>query len=216
MAFKSELLPTPDWPERAVVPRGEDLAEAGDASVVGDRGGDGFVAELVVEAEDPLVVGQVDQVGLVQDDDGADAAFFGGDQVAVDEGGLQGGLFEGGDDQDLVDIGDQDVFAAAVATGDGAVAAVDFFDHALVVATGAEPDDVADGDDVSAVDGEGFQDSTDAAAVGVAVVGQDHAIEAVDFDDAALRGIRRGRRRARSRGGRRRFRPGRRRRVPRR
>ena len=129
MAFRSELLPTPLWPETAVTPPRDQGPEAIDAAAVGDGGHDRLVAELGVEADDPLVVGQVDEVGLVEDDDGADAAGLGRDEVAVDQAELQAGLGQGRDDEDLVDVGDEDVLAVAIAAGDHAPTGLDLLDQ---------------------------------------------------------------------------------------
>ena len=86
IAFRSELLPTPLWPENGRDPVGR--AASRSRSMPRPSAAEvtiGLVAELGVEADHPLVEGQVDEVGLVQDDDRPDAADLGRDQVAVDQ-----------------------------------------------------------------------------------------------------------------------------------
>ena len=163
-----------------------------------------LVAELGVQADDPLVERQVDEVGLVQDDHRPDAADLGRDQVAVDQRELQPRLLEGRDDEDLVDVGDEDVLAAAVAAGDRPAAGLDLLDQPFLAAAvaGPEPDAVADGDDVAGVDRQGLEDAADVAGVLAAVVGLDDREQAVDPDDPA-RGGRRPRSTERRRRGRR-------------
>ena len=64
-----------------------------------------------------------------------------------------------------------------------------FFDDAFVRALDSEANEVADGDDASAVDGEGFQQAADGAAESQAVIGFDDRFESVDFDDAAEQAV---------------------------
>ncbi|MNQ48260.1 hypothetical protein D3C85_621330 [compost metagenome] len=65
------------------------------------------VAESPVDAEQGIELGRValvDQVGLVEQQQRADAGVVGGDQVAVDQVGVRLGQ-RGEDDDDLVDVG---------------------------------------------------------------------------------------------------------------
>lgn len=77
----------------------------GEAGSGGGGSGEGLVAELVVACAnfvDGVVAVEVD---LVEDDDGADVAGVGENEVAVDEVGLAVRLGGAGDDECLVHVG---------------------------------------------------------------------------------------------------------------
>ena len=74
---------------------------------------------------------QVDQVGLVEHDDGANAADFRRDQVSVDQVELEARLIECRDDEHLVDIRRDDMLAMAVPARDHAAPVFDFFDETV-------------------------------------------------------------------------------------
>ena len=190
ITLSSELLPTPLWPETAVTPWASRLAQAIEAPAVGGRGHDGLVAELGVKAHDPLVEGDVDQVGLVEDDDGADPADLGGHQVAVDQAELEPGLGQGRDDEHGVDVGRDDVLAVAIAASDHSLAGLDLLDQPFLAAGAGrpEPDPVADGDHVPALDGQALEQPPHVAGERPPVVGLDEGEQAVDADDATRQG----------------------------
>jgi hypothetical protein len=164
---------------------GEEFFEAVEALWCSRGGDEDFVAELGIETDDPLKIGEVDEVGFVEDDDGWDGAHFGGDEVSIDEGWFEGWICERGDDDQAVDIGGDDVGASAIASDDDAFAWFDPFDHALFEAAFSEEYAIADGDDAAFVDGHGFEESADAASIVSAVVGGDDGFESVDSNDAS-------------------------------
>ena len=122
--------------DAALARHGRDAAaravpEAAEAAAVGHRGDDRLVAELGVKADHPLARRQVDQVGLVEDDDRRHAPHLGRDQVAVDQAELEPGLGQGRDDEHLVDVGGDDVLAMAIAAGDQPAPGFDLLDQPL-------------------------------------------------------------------------------------
>ena len=142
-----------------------------------------LVAELGVQADHPLVGRDVDEVGLVQDDDRPDVPLLGGDQVAVDQRQLQPRLGQGRDDQELVDVRRDDVLLAAIPPRERPRAALDLLDQALVGPARPEPDAVARGHDVAAVDRQRLEDPPDAAAILLAVLALDDRDQPVHADD---------------------------------
>lgn len=94
---------------------GEELAELCDTLSGADAGGDDNAAGAGEGAEVGENGVKADEVNLADADDREDAAFFGADEVAVDELGAEFGVCGGGDDEYLVDVGYEDVFAAVAA-----------------------------------------------------------------------------------------------------
>src|SRR5262249_51721173 len=140
-------------------------------------------AELVVEADQRLIGGGLDAVGLVQANDRRDAALLGAGEVAVDQVRLEVRLDERDDDDHLIDVGDDDLLAPLGGARQQAVPRLDALDHALVAAHREDPDAVAGGDDVALVGRERFQQAAHRTAEPPAVVGLDDAL-LVNADDA--------------------------------
>src|SRR5205085_705436 len=106
-------------------------------------------------------------------------------QVAVDQVRLEIGLDQGHDNDDLIDVGDEDVFAAAGSPCQQAVAGLHAVDEAFVGAGGFEPDPVAGGDDAAFFGRKGAQEPAQSAFELFAVFGFNNALQAVDAEDAA-------------------------------
>jgi hypothetical protein len=70
-------------------------------------------AELTVKANRGLPVGGVDEVGLVEANQRRDAALLGAGEIAIDQVRFQIRLDQRHDDDDLIDVGDQDMLPAA-------------------------------------------------------------------------------------------------------
>ena len=106
---------------------------------------------------------------------------------------MRPGLGQGRDDEDLVDVGGEDLLAIAIAAGDHAAAGLDLLDQPLVAGgpAGPEPDAVADRDDVPALDRQGLEQAADVAGIGPPVVGPDHQDQPMDADHPALEARRR-------------------------
>jgi hypothetical protein len=94
---------------------GEELSELWDSLSGADAGGYDDAAGASEGAEVWEECLEVDEVNFANADDGEDTAFFGADEVAIDELGSEFRVSGGGDDEYLVDIGDEDVFAAVAA-----------------------------------------------------------------------------------------------------
>ena len=113
MALSSDDLPTPLCPATTLARPADGAAEALDAEAGLRAEEQDFIAHLAVDARQRLAERRIDEVDLVDADDGPDAAFFGGHEHAVDQVRLQPRLGGAGDDQQLIDVGDEDLLAAA-------------------------------------------------------------------------------------------------------
>ena len=132
MALSSDDLPTPLCPEKTVCRSASSCAQPVDAEPARGAGQQRRDAELAVQADERLVDRRVDEVGLVQAEDRRDAALLGAGEVAVDQVRLQVRLDQRHDDDDLIDVGDQDVLPPREAAGQHAVPRLDALDHAFV------------------------------------------------------------------------------------
>lgn len=153
----------------------EEVSEDGFGAGSGGAGFVGEEAEGAVVGQDVAGVGE--EVGLgfaevdfVEADDGFEPASSGGDEHAVDEPPLRGGLIDGDDDQHAGGVGDDGVAFEGfegVGAGEERFAGEDGFDDAffgsgLVAAwLASDPDEVADDGGFAAEAGECFADGAE-------------------------------------------------------
>ena len=74
--------------------------------------GKAVVVETLVELDEAVHLGGLlrgVEVSLVEEQDDGDAVGLGHGQEAVEEGGADGGVGDGDEEKDLVDVGGQDV-----------------------------------------------------------------------------------------------------------
>ena len=165
--------------------------QIGDAFPVLDAGFDDGVAQPAVFVEQGVQFAagsRVQQIDLVEHDDGLDAQHLGGHQVAIHQARGEGRP-RGGDDQDLVDVGGND-FLAAMAVGAGQFAATGFANlHDAIALLVRMPLDIVTADQIA-------QLATAGAAVQSALLVLDDEPGAEAGDHAARNEIGRWRSRA--------------------
>src|SRR6266436_9635823 len=98
-----------------------------------------------------------DQIRFVQTNDRSNSALGGTDEIAVDQVRLEVRLNQRHDDNDLIDVGDNNVLPATGGAGQEAVPRFDSLDESLIVGRGPYPDAVAGRDDVALVGGQGAE-----------------------------------------------------------
>jgi hypothetical protein len=120
---------------------------------------------------------------------------LGDGEVAIDQVRLQVRLDQRDDDDELIDVGDEHVLAAAGGTRQDPATRLDSLNEPLAVARVAEPDAVAGGDDAPLVGDQALEQAADGTAVEGAVFGFDDALETMDADHAPgpAQGVCRGR-----------------------
>src|SRR5262249_40580270 len=91
---------------------------------------------------------------------------------------------QGHDNHDLIDVGDENVLAAARGAGEQSMAGLDALDQPLIIEGRSKPDPVAGGDDVSFIGYETAQQPANGTAILPAVFHLDHAVETVDAEHA--------------------------------
>src|SRR5262249_25847391 len=142
-------------------------------------------AELAVHSDQRLIGRWVHQVRFVQADNRRDAAVLRADEIAVDEVRLQFRLDQRHNDDDLIDVGDENMLAAAGRAREQAVPRLPALDHAFVVQRAPKPDAVAGSDDVALVDSERAQQPSDRTAEAPTIIGLHNAPQSVRPQDAA-------------------------------
>src|SRR6266851_4727036 len=120
-----------------------------------------------------------DQIRFVQTNDRSNSALGGTDEIAVDQVRLEVRLNQRHDDNDLIDVGDNNVLPATGGAGQEAVPRLDSLDESLVVGRGPNPNAIAGRDDVALIGGERAEESTHRTAELAAVVGGHDVEEAV-------------------------------------
>ena len=113
----------------------------------------------------------------------------GAGEIAVDQVRLQVGLDERHDDDDLIDVGDEDMLPAARGARQNAVPRLDAFDEAFVVERRPNPDVIAGRDDVAFVGRQRLEQAPYFGANLSAVVHLHDAVEPMDAQHAALDGM---------------------------
>ena len=117
------------------------------------------------------------EVGFVEEDGACDVGLPRGDEVAVDEGGLEVG-FDGEADEELVDVADDGFGFASLSFVEGVFARVDGFDDGAAVFAVADEDAVVDGDVVAVF--------APVAGVQLAVLADDDFVAVVGDDDGGF------------------------------
>ncbi len=112
-----------------------------------------------VNSDERHQIGRLDEIDLVDANDGANAALLGGDEQAVDQVRLHSRLGRARDDDKLIDVGDQHVLPTAASAANDAVAWFDPFDDPFALAFGTKPNDVASRNDMPFIGGQRFQQS---------------------------------------------------------
>src|SRR5262249_34812427 len=148
--------------------------------------------ELVIEANKGLNESMVNQVRFVETNDGSNPAMGRADQISVDQMRLEVRLDEGHDDDDLVNVGDDDVLSAARGASQETMSRLDALDQAFANnpalswgeragcgRRGPDPNTVASRDDISLVGGETAKQPADGTAEEPAVIGFHDAEKAV-------------------------------------
>ena len=135
----------------------------------------------------------VNQVDFIDEDDRLDTALFGGNQDAVDQIRLQPRLGGTGDDEDLVDVGYDDVLAASTCTADAPSTWLDTFDDPfsgilIRIFNRPESHQVASHHDVTLIGTKRFEESAGSTFVGLTVFRLDDAYQASNRQDPAGQG----------------------------
>ncbi len=113
---------------------------------------------------------------------------FGHDEVAIDEVGLQFRVCRRRDNQHLIDIRDDDVFAALTVARQHAMTGFDSFNHTLVVVTfRTEQNPIARNNNVAAVTSESPQNTSNSAFEFATVVGLNPTVQANKTCDSTLK-----------------------------
>ena len=92
------------------------LTQAADALPRADAGGHHHTASPRKGSEIGEQRPQVGEVDFADADNWKNATFFGTDEIAIDKLRSEFGVGGGGDDEDLIDVGDEDMFAAVAAS----------------------------------------------------------------------------------------------------
>lgn len=144
-----------------------------------------FVAELRVDAAEHLEIGGINEVDLVEEDDGGDVSFGRADQEAIDEMRLDHRFFGGDDDGDLVDVRDQEVLSVLAASAEHPATGLDSFDNTSVGAVREEQDFIAGDDDAPFVARHRSQDFANRAFKAAAVWASHNCCESGGTEDSA-------------------------------
>eukprot|EP00456_Euglypha_rotunda_P079356 TRINITY_DN761_c1_g1_i7.p1 TRINITY_DN761_c1_g1~~TRINITY_DN761_c1_g1_i7.p1 ORF type:complete len:241 (+),score=36.43 TRINITY_DN761_c1_g1_i7:828-1550(+) len=131
----------------------------------GHAGGDDSAAETSVHSDQGLQIGDIDQVALVNDDDGCDLSLGGAHQESVDQRGLQRGIVGRRDNRYLSDIGNQDVLLVLMATGQHPLPRLHTLDHSVLAILRLEQHVVTGNDGVTGLASDRADDSTNGALI---------------------------------------------------
>ena len=116
MALSSDDLPTPLWPATTLSLLASRRRSRSMPWPVAARDEQHAVAHLAIDADQRHQIGRLDEVDLVDAQDRLDPHPLGFDQEAIDQVGLEIRLGGAGHDDELIDVGDQNLlprFAAA-------------------------------------------------------------------------------------------------------
>src|SRR5262249_36497573 len=109
----------------------QDTAEGRDVESCFGAGEKDPVTHSTIDAHERLEGGPVDEIDLVNADNWADPVLLRGHKESVDQIRLEIGLGRAGNNEHLIDVGDDDMLPAAASAREDAAARLDSLDEAI-------------------------------------------------------------------------------------